>query len=253
MNEQTDWTGAGREFMARTRYQFSVESAQSRGEPQPPLELPPDPDAELIALPDESDRDRTTMDIHDVITARRTYRNYAKEPITLGELAYLLWCTQGITATKDTYATLRTVPSAGARHAFETYLLVNNVTGLEPGVYRYIAGQHSLQRVPLEGDLTARITRGCMNQQHVARSAVTFIWVAITERMTWRYGERGYRYMLLDAGHVCQNLYLAAEPINCGVCAIAAFDDDAMNDILQLDGADAWTIYVATLGKRRSA
>ncbi len=251
MSERTDWTGAGRAFIERTKYAYSTESAQQRGEPQPPLELPYDRDAPLIALPDASGFERDKLDLHDVITARRTYRNYTNEPVTLGELAYLLWCTQGIKSTRDSYATLRTVPSAGARHAFETYLLVNNVTGLEPGVYRYIAGKHSLLRVPLEGDLNARITRGSLNQQHVARSAVTFIWVAITERMTWRYGERGYRYLLLDAGHVCQNLYLAAEPIGCGVCALAAFDDDLMNEILQLDGEAAWVIYMATLGKRQ--
>ena len=89
-----------------------------------------------------------------------------------------------------------------------------------------------------------------MQQNQVTKSAVTFIWVAVTERMYWRYGERGYRYLHLDAGHVCQNLYLAAEAIQCGVCAIAAFDDDLLNEVLQLDGQELWAIYCGALGKR---
>jgi SagB-type dehydrogenase family enzyme len=84
----------------------------------------------------------------------------------------------------------------------------------------------------------------------VRRSAVTLIWVAVVERMAWRYGERGYRYMHLDAGHVCQNLYLAAENIDCGVCAIAAFDDDNLNSVLGLDGENLFAIYLGSVGKR---
>lgn len=251
MTQHETWTDAGRTFIERTKYRYATESAQSRGEPQPPLELPYDASAALIDLPDPGDVDLPDADLYELITARRTYRNYTDEPLSLDALSFMLWCTQGIKSFRDTYATLRTVPSAGARHAFETYLLVNAVEGVAPGVYRYIAGEHKLLRVDLGDNLNARITRGSMNQEHVARSAVTFMWVAITARMTWRYGERGYRYLHLDAGHVCQNLYLAAEVTRCGVCAIAAFDDDAMNAALQLDGEDAWVIYMASVGKRR--
>ena len=81
-------------------------------------------------------------------------------------------------------------------------------------------------------------------------SGVVFLWTAVPYRMTWRYGERGYRDLHLDAGHVCQNLYLAAEAVGCGVCAIAAFDDDVMNDLLGIDGNDQFLIYLATAGKK---
>ena len=84
----------------------------------------------------------------------------------------------------------------------------------------------------------------------VAASAVTFIWVAVVHRMAWRYGQRGYRYLHLDAGHACQNLYLAAESVGCGVCAIAAFDDEDVSRVLGLDGEDQFAIYVATVGKK---
>jgi SagB-type dehydrogenase family enzyme len=83
----------------------------------------------------------------------------------------------------------------------------------------------------------------------VNTSGVTFFWVAVSERMEWRYPVRGYRYLHLDAGHVCQNLYLAAEAISCGVCAIAAFDDEKVNEALNLDGENLFVIYVATVGK----
>lgn len=253
MTEHQTWDGAGREFMQRTRYQYATESAQSKGEQQPPLELPIPPGATLIDMPDPTELIVDPLDLHDLITTRRTYRNYTDEPLSTYELSYLLWCTQGIKSHRDTYATLRTVPSAGARHAFETYLLVNSVGDLTPGVYRFVAGEHKLLHMPELGDsLNPRITRACMNQEQVARSAVTFFWVAITERMAWRYGDRGYRYLHLDAGHVCQNLYLAAEALACGVCAIAAFDDDKLNEVFHLDGESAWVIYLATVGKRRA-
>jgi len=94
------------------------------------------------------------------------------------------------------------------------------------------------------------LTEACLNQPHVKNSAVTFFWAAVPLRMVWRYCQRGYRYMYLDAGHVCQNLYLLAESIHCGVCAIAAYDDDLVNQALGLDGEDQFAIYIATLGKR---
>jgi SagB-type dehydrogenase family enzyme len=161
-----------------------------------------------------------------------------------------LWCTQGVKDTIDTYATLRTVPSAGARHAFETVLLVNNVVGLEPGLYRYLAISHQLLKITTEAGLADQLTDACWEQTQIKTSAVTFFWVAVVYRMAWRYVERGYRYLHLDAGHVCQNLYLSAEAIGAGVCAIAAFQDEQLNELLDLDGAEQFVVYLATVGKR---
>jgi len=161
-----------------------------------------------------------------------------------------LWMTQGVKRFTKRPATLRPVPSAGARHAFETYLLANLVEGLAPGLYRFAASQHALVNLEMPADINEQITHACTDQNQVLTSAATFIWVAVTERMTWRYSQRGYRYLHLDAGHVCQNLYLAAEQIGCGVCAIAAFDDDLLNSTLHLDGEKLFAIYVASLGKR---
>ena len=121
---------------------------------------------------------------------------------------------------------------------------------LTPGLYRYVALEHALLPVRLDAEVNQELTQACLKQQQVQTSAVTFIWVAVVERMYWRYLERGYRYLHLDAGHICQNLYLAAEPIGCGVCAIAAFDDDAVNAFLGIDGVEQFAIYLASLGKK---
>ncbi len=241
----------GREFMQKTQYRYMEPSAQRRGEPQPPLELPYDTTQRPIELPAPAALDVEPVNLRDVIEQRRTIRNYTAQPLSLEELSYLLWCTQGVKEQRDSYATVRTVPSAGARHAFETVLLINKVDGLEPGLYRFLASTHQLVRLDLGAGPAERITRACLNQEHVARSAVTFIWIAVVERMAWRYDQRGYRYLHLDAGHVCQNLYLAAEVMRCGVCAIGAFDDEAFNEVLELDGENVFVIYAATVGKRR--
>lgn len=225
-------------------------SLESLGEPQPALELPLKAEAVLIELPHPREVDIPAVDLRQAIELRRSRRHYRPDPITLEELSYLLWLTQGVKDVTKRPATLRTVPSAGARHAFETLLLVQNVEGLVGGLYRFVAGQHALTRLDAPADIDEQIFHACWDQKQIASSAVTFLWVAVWERMAWRYGERGYRYLHLDAGHVCQNLYLAAEALGCGVCAIASYDDETLNRTLGLDGEAQFVIYLASLGKR---
>ena len=242
--------GIGKEFLEKTKYKYLSESYQRRGLPQPALEMPYDPTAELIPLPDAETLPAYPIDLRRAIDQRVSLRGYQEQALTQAELSYLLWTTQGVKSVTNRPVTLRTVPSAGARHAFETYLVVNRVDAIEPGLYRYIALEHALLPIELNAEIAGKVADACQQQNQVTRSAVTFIWVAVTERMYWRYGERGYRYLHLDAGHVCQNLYLAAEAIQCGVCAMAAFDDDRLNAVLGLDGQELWAIYCAALGKR---
>jgi SagB-type dehydrogenase family enzyme len=240
----------GEKFMRETCYENLAKSAQEMGLPQPPLELPWDEQAELIPLPEPTKIRVPACDLRKAIEERKTFRAYSDQLLSLEELSYLLWCTQGVKSRSERPVLMRTVPSAGARHPFETYLLINRVDGLEPGLYRYIATRHALILVCSRKDITDRITHACHDQKHVLRSAVTCLWDAVAERTCWRYGERGYRYMHLDAGHICQNLYLAAESIGCGVCAIAAFDDALLNEAVGLDGKREFIIYAATLGKK---
>ena len=224
------------------------ESDQYRGLPSPSLQLSYDTRKTLIDLPDLKEMQLESTPILKAVKDRRSIRRYSIQPLTLKELSLLLWCTQGVKEVMDS-VTLRTVPSAGARHAFETYLLVNRVQGLQPGLYRFLAIEHKLMEVNLDPQLADEVTKACLNQGFVKTCAVTFIWTAIPYRMVWRYGERGYRYLHIDVGHVCQNLYLAAETMGAGACAIGAFDDEALNNALGIDGKEQWAIYLATVGK----
>jgi SagB-type dehydrogenase family enzyme len=245
--------GIGRRFMTETGYPCLEETDQDKGMPQPPLQLEYDRSQPIIELPPASDVVVDQVDLRHAIEVRRSVRHYLEHPIKPAELSFLLWCTQGVKSVIDRPVTLRTVPSAGARHAFETYLMLNNVQGLTPGLYRYLALEHQLLQVDLNPAMADLAVEACWHQQFVKTSAVTFIWSAVVYRMAWRYGERGYRYLHLDAGHVCQNLYLAAEAVGCGACAIAAFNDQAMNDLLRLDGDQQFVIYLATVGKKGTA
>ena len=161
----------------------------------------------------------------------------------------LLWATQGVRAVVHEAAVLRTVPSAGCRHPFETYLAVFRVDGLAPALYRYLPLEHALllEREP-EG-LDQSLVAATHGQRFVAQAAVCFIWTVIPARTEWRYAEASYKVIALDAGHVCQNLYLACEAVGSGTCAIAAYRQDLMDGLLGVDGDNEFTVYIAPVGK----
>ena len=240
----------GKEFMHKTQPFFLEPSPQNLGLPQPPLEVPCANDIPRISLPEPKEIRIPQMDLRQAIEQRVSVRKYSQEPLSLEELSCLLWLTQGVKEVTRRPATSRTVPSAGARHAFETYILVNRVTGLQPGLYRFLALEHALIEVNLSAKIAEELTQACFGQKMVSTSAVTFFWAAEMERMTWRYTQRGYRYIHLDAGHVCQNLYLSGEALGCGTCAIAAFEDETLNGLLVLDGEERFVVYLAALGKK---
>ena len=248
MSAKTD--GIGREFLDGTRAEFMTPSDQMLGLPQPLLELSAG-DGAVIPLPDPAEFEVPALDLWEAIVRRESIREFAHEPLSLDEISYLLFATQGVRSVVGGEYTLRTVPSAGARHALETYLLLNRVEGAPHGLYRYSALDHRLLEVDRSPLVDQRIVAACYRQPFIEESAAVFLWTAVPYRMTWRYGERGYRYLFLDAGHVCQNLYLAAEPIGCGVCAVGAFDDEAIGRALGLD-EEQFLVYVAAVGRRRS-
>ena len=240
--------GAGREFMRRTRHEAQGPSEQQRGVPQPPL-FAWTPGAGAVALPPPDAVALPPLDFAALLRRRASLRQYAPTPLTLAELSFLLWATQGVKELVGERATRRPVPSAGARHACETLVLANRVAGLAPGVYRYHPRPHQVE-LHTPAASAAQLAEACCGQEMVAASAATFFWLAVPHRMSWRYGERGYRYLHLDAGHICQNLDLAAEAVGAGVCAIAAFDDAALDRALGLDGETQFALYAATVGKR---
>jgi len=229
-------------------------SDQSLRKPQPPLERPHDAQARRISLPAPDPGVIVHPDLDVCLRKRRSRRGWTDEPLSLGELSYLLWATQGVEEVlgRD-YATLRPSPSAGARHPFETYLLVNRVTGVDTGVHRYLPLSHELVLLFEKGDAQRRVLEATFGQRFVAHAPVLFIWSCVPYRGEWRYTVAAHKVMLLDAGHVCQNLYLASEAIGAGACAIGAYDQGAMDAFLGLDGEDEFVVYLAPVGKPRRA
>jgi SagB-type dehydrogenase family enzyme len=219
--------------------------------PQPPLQKPYDvTTAKVIALPEVNENILKKTNILDILKDRKSNRAYTSENLTLDELSFLLWATQGVKSVRgENYATMRPVPSAGARHPFETYIAVNRVEGLEKGVYRYLALTHELLFLEKDENLEEQLSELTLGQKFVGKSAVTFIWSVIPYRGEWRYHMLAHKPMLLDAGHVCQNLYIACEAIGCGTCAVAAYDQDKIDSYLKLDGEDELVVYLAPVGK----
>ena len=241
----------GYEFVEETKYGNISESDQRQDKPQPPFEIPLEEGKPLIDLPQPDDIDLGSYDLRKAIEERRSLRRYSEDSLSLEELSYLLWLTQGVKEVNEKRKVVwRTVPSAGCRHPFETYLSINRVEGLDPGLYRFVASDHKLVALQLDPTFNDKLTEACMNQRQVATSAVTFIWAAVPYRTVWRYSERSYRYIYLDAGHVCQNLHLAAESINCGICAIGAYHDDLADELLGFNPPDMFVIYMASLGRK---
>ena len=222
---------------------------QSQGEEPPPVQKPVADGAELIRLPERSDWNIPSYDLVGAIANRESHRRFNNAPLRLDELAFLLWATQGVRAIRHEAAVLRTVPSAGCRHPFETYLAVQRVTGLEPGLYRYLPLDHALVLEQEPPNLAARVIAACRGQAFAGRAAVTFFWTAVMARTEWRYAEASYKVIALDAGHLCQNLYLACEAIGAGTCAIAAYNQDLADELVAVDGNEELTVYISPVGK----
>ena len=242
----------GADFIQNSSYTHMAPTPESLGA-EPPDYLPSIADeSQLIPLPEPQSVPLGHTDLRNVIEQRRSVRRYDENvQLTLEELSYLLWMTQGIVhLSEKTGRTLRTVPSAGARHPFETYLALRRVENLEPGIYHFIPQRHNLEIVIQGEPILSALGEAAGRQNHVFTCAATFIWVAIPYRTSYRYGTRAYRYLFLDAGHICQNLHLAAEAIDYGVCAIGAFNDEQVNALLELDGKEQFVAYMATLGKK---
>ncbi len=224
---------------------------QNRGIAPPPIEKPYRHEALRIELPAfEHFQNIGRMDIVSAIKNRASRRSYSNKPLSLEELSFLLWATQGIKQELDSGHALRTVPSAGCRHAFETYLCVLNVKSLEQGIYRYLPLEHELLFEFNEENLDRKIVQAVFGQRYPGDAAVTFIWTTIPYRMEWRYSIAAHKVIAIDAGHVCQNLYLACEAIGAGTCAIAAYDQEALDSLLRIDGQDEFAVYLASVGNK---
>jgi len=232
----------------RRQIDFS-QTDQSRGVPPPPIEKPGAPSAPRIDLPAPEAWSIPSVDIMTAIARRQSHRRFSGDALSLDELAFLLWATQGIRDYRSEHVAFRTVPSAGCRHAFETYLWLMRVSNVEPGCYRYLPQEHQLLLEFQQEEMEKDISQAVLGQRFAGEAAVTFVWTALPYRMEWRYGAASAKVIALDAGHVCQNLYIACEAIGAGTCAIAAYNQDACDELLRLDGTDEFVIYLAPVGK----
>lgn len=179
---------------------------------------------------------------------RRSVRQFQDAPLTNAELSQLLWAAQGVTRFNRDVG-FRTAPSAGALYPVETYLALHAVQGIEPGLYHYVVEEHELEQLRV-GDLREVVAQAALDQPVAARAGVVFIWTAIFERSRWKYKQRAYRYIYLDAGHIAQNVALGAAALGLGSCQIAAFYDEETNDLLGVDGQDESAIYMTAVGKQ---
>ena len=237
------WEGPGREG----------DTDAKRGVPAPAAEKPCPDDATLIDLTPPEQLAFGRMPVAQAIKQRRSRRQYTQDPLSLDELSFLLWATQGIQKSFRKGLGLRTVPAGGARHPFETYLSVHRVAGLNPGLYRYLPLEHKLCLIYLDDHMAERTHDTMFDKRFVRASAVAFIWTTIPYRKEWSgILHRTYKGIAIDAGHVCQNLYLASEAIGAGTCAVGGYLQDKLDDLLGVDGEEEFAVYVAPVGKLKS-
>lgn len=224
---------------------------QELKKPQPPLVKAPMTD-NRVDLP----RNFETLGLQDnlleLLKKRKSSRVYTQENMSLLQLSFLLWAAQGIKSIRGrSYATIRTAPCGGARHPFETYLLVRQVEGLLPGVYHYLPMTHQLELLEELEDreaMTQLVDLSLCGQAWAAKANVVFYWSFVPYRSEWRYGIYAHRMVLADLGHVGENLYLACTALGLGTCGIGAYDQALCDKTFRLDGEEEFVVYAETVG-----
>jgi len=202
------------------------------------------PQAQKIELP--AFEPVRPMSLDKSLRQRKSIRDFQDRSISKGQLGYLLWASTGIQRIEQGYE-FRTAPSAGALYPIETYVIANNIKSLEPGVYHYSIRSHQLEQLEQQ-DQRQQIAAAALGQGMCATAAAVFVWSAVFERCKWKYGQRAYRYIYLDAGHIAENLALAAVSLNLGTCEIGALYDGQVNAVIGIDGIEESTIYMAAVG-----
>lgn len=241
----------GRKWLRADLWGEPLETDQRKGLPAPPLQRPVPEGVKLLDLPAPAELKLPPLDFVQILANRRSRRRFSPESIAPLELSFLLWATQGVhKIIRDGIATLRSVPSAGARHPLETYLLAHRVQGLVPGVYRYLPLSHQLALLRQDEDLPQKAVEAALGQTFVGEAAVVFVWTAVPYRTEWRYHVLSHKVIAIDAGHVCQNLYLACEALGLATCAVAAYNQKKMDALLGVDGEEEFAVYLAPVGRR---
>lgn len=254
-NEIQKRIALGRSFITKFGDEAGIpedyQTDQELKKPQPPLVKAP-MGSDRTELPSDFSVLPIDKDFLHIINSRKSSRIYTEEHMSLAELSYLLWCAQGVKSIRGkAYATLRTVPSGGARHPFECYLAVQNVDGLQPGFYHYLPIHHEIERLGTAEDLKSFVTASLCGQSWAGKANVVFYLSCVYYRAEWRYGIWAHAPILMDSGHVTENLYLAAASVGLGGCAVAAVDPDLANSHFGLDGVEECIFYAMPVGRVR--
>jgi SagB-type dehydrogenase family enzyme len=202
------------------------------------------PSSKTVQLP--SQFQESTFSFTEVVGRRKSNRVFSDRSLSLVDLAFLLWASTGIQRIEHGEE-FRTAPSAGALYPIETYIAVNNVEELKKGIYHYNIKNHMLEEI-VTGNFGEAIAQAALDQKMCTTASVVFIWTAVFRRSKWKYSQRAYRYIYLDAGHIAENLALAATSITCGSCQAGAFFDDEINSIVGIDGTEESAICLGVVG-----
>ena len=213
------------------------------------------PNAPRIKLPAIEEVPQSDRAFDEVVSSRRSLRDFADRDLDLDELSKILHQSYGITGELpgegDYRKAVRSAPSAGALYPAEIYVAVRKVSGVEPGIYHYNVPNHEIELLT-PGDPTEQMHQVCCGQEYVLQASVVVLISGVLERTKLKYGERGYRYVLLDVGHLGQNIYLSCTSLDLAIMTTCAFFDDEANKLLRLDGVDEAALYVAFVGKRQA-
>jgi len=195
---------------------------------------------ETIVLPQPRYDSKTSVE--KALLERRSIREYGNEPLTLSEISQLLWSAQGTTKS------FRTAPSAGALYPLEIYIVAVNVKDLLPGIYKYKTQGHKLITV-MKGDKRAEVFNAAFHQSPVKEAPAIIIFSAVFKRTTVKYGERGERYVHMEAGHAAQNVYLQAVSLELGTVVIGAFNDDELKKAMNMPKEEE-PLYIMPVGRK---
>jgi len=190
------------------------------------------------------------VSVEKALMNRRSHRHFQDKAISAEQLSQILWAAYGITMPRPDHPNLRgglrTTPSAGATFPLEIYAIIGNVEGIEPGVYRYISEEHKIVRT-IDRDVRSELTQAALRQRMVMEAPASVFFSAVFNRTTGVYGERGRRYVYMEIGHSAQNVYLQAEALGLGTCAIGAFSDGRVRELLQFP-ANEEPLYLMPIG-----
>ena len=238
-------------FFDAEEYEKIVPESDEQKKVPPPLFQQPFPeDASLINLIHPDEFTIGTASFLDLVNSRKSRRKYTKDPLTLEELSFLLWSTQGVKQVlKSGRGVRRTVPSAGAKSPLETYLVINNVEGLGPGLYRYISFSHQLLFIKTIENAIEKMGELAFNQKFVGTAPVIFCWTAVPYRTEWRYTILSHKFIAVDLGTACQNLYMACEAINLGTVAIGYYEQNKLDELFDLNTDEEFVVLLAPVGK----